>query len=119
MDNFLDNLSLEGAERQIGVWHRNVSLIVHSVIGVTHLSTLLNPIRTGPSEHIFRSLFVAVFNIFISRFFETNCQFQCLKVEKEYKDRRESADKVNLSEAIYIHKGYKTKYACTQRKHMF
>ena len=42
-----------------------------------------------------------------------------MKVEKEYKDRRESADKVNLSEAIYIHKGYKTKYACTQRKHMF
>ena len=67
---------------------------------------------------IFR-LFVVVFNIFISRFFETNCQFQCLKVEKEYKDRRESADKVNLSEAIYIHKGYKTKYVCTKRKHMF
>ena len=55
-------------------------------------------------------MFVAAFKIFISRFFETNCQFQCLKVEKEYKDRRESADKVNLSEAIYIHKGYKTKY---------
>ena len=41
MDSFFDNLTLEGAERQIGVWHRNVSLIVHSVIGVTHLSALL------------------------------------------------------------------------------
>ena len=52
MDNFLDNLTLEGAERQIGVWHRNVSLIVHSVIGVTHFSASLNPIRNGLSEHI-------------------------------------------------------------------
>ena len=41
MDNFLDIPTLKGAKRQIGFRGWNVSLILHSVIGVTHLSALL------------------------------------------------------------------------------